>query len=57
MPSHNREAWVRKFAGNRARDEMVENRLRGLGLRVLTVWECETKDAERLRRVLETYLE
>ncbi|MBF0665225.1 MAG: very short patch repair endonuclease [Brevundimonas sp.] len=57
IPSHNREAWLKKFAANRARDEVVENRLRCLGLRVLTVWECETKDSESLMRVLETYLE
>lgn len=56
MPLHNREAWVAKFAANRARDELSEARLREIGLRVLTVWECETKDADHLERTLKTYL-
>lgn len=56
IPLHNRDAWLIKFAANKARDELSERRLRELGLRVLTVWECEAKDAGRLRHTLRTYL-
>lgn len=38
--------WTRKFAENVARDRRNEDALRGLGWRVLTVWECEARDAE-----------
>lgn len=38
--------WTRKFAKNVARDRRNEDALRGLGWRVLIVWECEARDAE-----------
>jgi DNA mismatch endonuclease (patch repair protein) len=57
MPVHNREAWVAKFAANKLRDELSETRLRELGLKVLTVWECETKDVAHLQHTLKTYLQ
>jgi len=57
MPSHNREAWEAKFAKNKQRDEEVDARLAALGLRVVTVWECETKDSVGLKNKLQSYLE
>lgn len=56
MPSHNREAWIAKFARNKARDAAVEATLQGLGLRVLTLWECETKKSGELQQRLRAYL-
>lgn len=56
MPSHNHEDWVAKFSRNKARDRAVEASLRDLGLRVLTVWECETNNSDQLRQRLSTYL-
>ncbi|PRB87250.1 very short patch repair endonuclease, partial [Pseudomonas cedrina] len=45
-----------KFAANIERDLRKEAQLQALGLRVLLVWECETKQREeltlRLRREL-----
>lgn len=56
LPLHNREFWVEKFARNQARDARCEAELRALGFKVVTVWECETKDdqtmADALRRNL-----
>lgn len=49
LPAHNRDEWLSKFARNRARDAAVEKRLQELGLQVLTIWECETKDAMVLK--------
>lgn len=57
MPSHNREAWHAKFARNKERDQQVEGALEALGLRVITLWECEVKDPIRLRNALFSYLE
>ncbi len=55
MPSHNRDAWEAKFARNKQRDAEVDARLGALGLRVFTVWECETKDSVALKDTLRTY--
>ena len=49
VPKTNREYWVGKVAGNRARDERSRAELAALGWRVETVWECELKDAVALR--------
>lgn len=49
MPKTNAEYWRAKMAGNVARDERVRAELAALGWEVLTVWECELKDADVLR--------
>ena len=55
-PKSNCAFWLRKFAQNQRRDRAVRCRLRRMGWRVVTVWECETRRvsalAERLRRLL-----
>lgn len=56
MPSHNREAWEAKFSANRARDQAVDAALQGLGLKVITIWECEVKDPDQLKKSLTTHL-
>jgi DNA mismatch endonuclease (patch repair protein) len=40
--------WKRKIAANRARDAKVTAELEALGWNVLTVWECELADVNRL---------
>lgn len=55
-PTRNREAWEEKFTGNVERDRRKAAALEQLGFRVLTIWECETEDAEGLRRRLARYL-
>lgn len=55
-PKSNQEFWVNKFRDNINRDLRQQQELTALGWRVLTVWECETRDpetlSERLRREL-----
>jgi DNA mismatch endonuclease (patch repair protein) len=51
-PVHNAEHWAAKFARNQARDARVEAALASAGLKVVTIWECETKDAGSLQAVL-----
>ena len=50
--------WRKKIAGNRARDRLVNRRLRMTGWKVLRIWEHElTKKSEaRLLRGLERAL-
>jgi DNA mismatch endonuclease (patch repair protein) len=49
VPATNAEFWHTKRSGNAARDKRNARQLRKLGWNVLTVWECETKDAERVQ--------
>lgn len=54
-PRNNQCYWMPKLAGNAARDRVVCRKLRRLGWRVMTVWECQVKKpslAKRLGRFL-----
>jgi len=55
-PSSNIEFWWPKINKNRLRDRRVRQELKRQGWRVLTVWECETKDTARLQRQLCRFL-
>lgn len=55
-PSRNREFWLQKFKANVARDARVQAALRAAGYRVVVVWECETEEHRRVRRMLERAL-
>lgn len=54
VPKTRQEYWIPKFMANIERDARKASELEALGWRVLTVWECETRDLaalnERLRR-------
>lgn len=52
VPKANREWWVAKFQRTRERDARKIRDLKALGLEVLVVWECETRDSNALRRRL-----
>jgi DNA mismatch endonuclease (patch repair protein) len=55
-PKANAEYWHAKIARNRARDAANVEKLAALGWRVVTVHECELKDAAALRDKLGTAL-
>jgi len=48
VPKSNQAFWNRKFNANRTRDIEVTAQAEKLGWRVVIVWECETRDPERL---------
>jgi DNA mismatch endonuclease, patch repair protein len=52
LPKSNVRFWRDKIARNRARDAESVRSLRAVGWRVLTVWQCETRNSEKLRRRL-----
>lgn len=56
-PSSNIEFWEQKRNKNRARDLIVRKQLRHHGWRVLTIWQCQTKDLSRLKQRLSRFLE
>ena len=55
-PVTNANFWKTKREGNRQRDAKVRRALRKAGWNVLTVWECELRESDRLRRKLRTFL-
>src|SRR5690606_17133831 len=52
IPRSRIEYWGQKLARNQARDRRNVGKLRRGGWRVITVWECELKDPEKLERRL-----
>jgi DNA mismatch endonuclease Vsr len=56
LPKSRTSYWKAKFQGNKDRDRSNNRRLRQQGWKVMTVWECETKDMLSLIRKLEKFL-
>jgi len=57
MPKSRPEFWKTKFEQNVERDRRVRRDLEAQGLRVETVWECETKMPNYLSARLESLLD
>lgn len=51
-PARNREFWLEKFASNVARDAARTSELEQTGLCTITIWECETQNADLLAEKL-----
>ena len=51
-PKSNLPFWLQKFDENVARDRRAAKALRAEGWKVITVWECETANVDRLTRSL-----
>jgi DNA mismatch endonuclease (patch repair protein) len=47
MPATRTDFWATKIATNRSRDAKVRAALSGAGWRVLTIWECSLRGADR----------
>jgi len=47
-PATNVDFWAEKREGNAKRDKRNRRALEKAGWRIFTVWECETRDAEKL---------
>lgn len=52
VPKSRQSYWLPKLARNQERDNLNKRALRGKGWRVITVWECELRKPDRLRRKL-----
>ena len=52
-PKSNVAFWEEKFTRNVQRDHRTRAELEVDGWTVLTIWECETKDSERLAAFVE----
>lgn len=51
-PKTRKEFWEKKFYNNVLRDQHVANEIIKLGWLILTVWECELNDTEKLKNRL-----
>jgi len=55
MPKSRVEFWQQKFDANKARDVRSVSQLEAMNWRVLTVWECETRDLVKLEARLRRF--
>jgi DNA mismatch endonuclease (patch repair protein) len=56
MPKSNRDFWNEKLERNVTRDRQVQRQLAENSWQSLTIWECETKDLEKLRTTISNFL-
>ena len=56
-PRSRAKFWQDKFAANIERDKQSAADLKMLGWRQLVIWECETKDPENIRSIIEHFFE
>lgn len=57
MPKSRQEFWGPKLEANRARDLRHEAALTDTGWGVMTIWECELRDAASLENRIRTFLD
>lgn len=57
LPKSRLDFWKPKLERNRERDIEIEERLHALGWDVLTVWECQLKQEDQLRKQIQGFLE
>lgn len=56
VPKTNTTYWIAKVSRNKLRDKNAVCSLRKAGWRQLTVWECELRRPENLKRKIEKFL-
>jgi DNA mismatch endonuclease (patch repair protein) len=56
-PATNKDFWVQKRRSNVDRDRRNRKLLKASGWRVFEIWECQTRDDERLRESLAPIME
>lgn len=52
MPASNRDYWLAKIGRNVTRDKATLAALKNQGWKAHVIWECETRDKEKLSRLL-----
>jgi DNA mismatch endonuclease (patch repair protein) len=55
-PTTNKTFWDKKLDKNIVRDKLKNKALKSLGWKTLTIWECQTKDKNKLLSKLENFL-
>lgn len=57
LPKSRIEFWLPKLEGNKRRDERNKRALARKGWKVLTIWECQLGDPNRLSAVIRGFLD
>jgi len=52
LPKSNKDYWLPKLKKNKAKDKRYKFLLKKLGWKVITIWECETKNENKLRKMI-----
>jgi DNA mismatch endonuclease (patch repair protein) len=55
-PTTNERFWNKKLDGNIERDKRFRRKLHRMGWKVVVVWQCETRNPEKLLQKLERFL-
>ena len=55
-PRSNQSYWVQKLTRNKLRDATRRARLRALGWKVLTIWECQLRRCDSAERKIARFL-
>jgi DNA mismatch endonuclease (patch repair protein) len=53
IPENNQEFWITKFQETSQRDHKAEKELVQQGWNVYVIWECETKDEQLLKNLIQ----
>lgn len=56
-PKSRLDFWVPKLTANEERDAKVQARLVELGWDVMTIWECQVRDTDALKRRISEFLD
>jgi DNA mismatch endonuclease (patch repair protein) len=56
IPATRRHYWLSDIAKNKSRDQRIRRGLRRDGWEVLTIWECQTRQLESLKKRLNGFL-
>lgn len=56
LPKSRLDYWIPKLQSNKERHKRNLIKLRHQGWKVLTVWECQTKNIEKLQNILNSFL-
>ena len=57
IPKSNKDYWITKLNRNVERDRENKKKLEELGLSVLYIWECETKDPESIIKTFKGFID
>ena len=57
MPKSRLDFWEPKLTANKERDMRNRKLLAKEGWKVLTIWECQLKDTERMKRTIRRFLD
>jgi len=55
-PETRKDFWQTKFFRTKQRDKENRKQLKKLGWQILTIWECQVKDLEKLKKMVTKFL-